>query len=75
LSRFKTHCAYHMIMKRREQAAGECSNANDTYPGRKKIWELHAPPVVKIFLWEVCNNLLQLIPTKENLDLPKEDSP
>lgn len=43
---------------------GECSRLVEYSEVWKNLWSLHVSGVVKIFLWNACNNFLL---TKENL--------
>ena len=56
--------AYHVAKDLCSREKSGCSRVDELSPLWKKIWRIQGPRVVKMFLWQACNNIL---PTKENL--------
>jgi hypothetical protein len=61
---FSVRSAYHMAKDLCDREASSCSKVDELSPLWKKIWKVQGPRVVKMFLWQACNNIL---PTKEKL--------
>lgn len=60
--------AYHLAKDLRQQGVGGGSTSKAMQNLWKRIWRIQGMRVVKIFLWQACNNIL---PTKENLFMRK----
>jgi hypothetical protein len=61
---FTVKSAYHLHKEMGVQHEGESSRYGQHRLLWKKLWQMHTPPVVKMFLWRACHNAL---PTKTNL--------
>jgi ribonuclease HI len=61
---YTVRSAYHMGMENGVQDEGSCSNAHLIAGIWKGVWKVKCATVVKMFLWQACNNIL---PTKERL--------
>jgi hypothetical protein len=56
--------AYHLAKELGAREECGCSSIDSMMPLWKQIWRIDVLRVVRIFLWQACNNI---IPTKENL--------
>jgi ribonuclease HI len=61
---FSVQSAYHLAIEICSREESGCSNTDSLTPLWKQIWRINVPRVVKLFLWQACNNIL---PTKEKL--------
>lgn len=61
---FSVGSAYDLAKELSQQDVGGSSNTKSMKSLWKQIWRIQGPRVVKMFLWQACNNIL---PTKENL--------
>jgi hypothetical protein len=61
---FSVRSAYHLAKEMENRDKGGCSRRDVLTDLWNKIWRCNVPRVVKLFLWQACNNVL---PTKENL--------
>ena len=61
---FTVRSAYQVALKLKESVQAEHSRAVTDRAVWKKIWTLHVPPKVRMFVWRACSNIL---PTRENL--------
>ena len=61
---FSVRSAYHLAKELISKEENGCSRVDVLKPLWKKIWRIQVPRVVKLFLWQACNNIL---PTKENV--------
>jgi len=61
---FSIKSAYHLEIERQSSSQGNNFSAALATPLWKKLWELHLPWNVLLFLWRACNEIL---PTKYNL--------
>jgi hypothetical protein len=61
---FSVRSAYHLAHDLNSREASGCSYTDSLTPLWKHIWLINVLRVVKLFLWQACNNIL---PTKENL--------
>jgi hypothetical protein len=61
---FSVKSAYHMTKSKIEECNGSSSNQNLSTQLWKRVWHVMRPPVVRVFLWKACSNIL---PTKLNL--------
>jgi hypothetical protein len=61
---FSVKSAYHMAKSKTEECNGSSSNQNLSTQLWKRVWHVKGPPVVRVFLWKACSNIL---PTKLNL--------
>jgi hypothetical protein len=58
------YVAYHLAKELENRDKGGCSKRDVLTNLWNKIWRSNVPRVVKLFLWQACNNVL---PPKENL--------
>jgi ribonuclease HI len=61
---YTVRSAYHMVKENGLQDEGSCSNAPLIARIWKGVWRVKCARVVKMFLWQACNDIL---PTKERL--------
>jgi hypothetical protein len=61
---FSVKSAYHMAKSKIEESSGSSSNQDLSTQLWKRVWHVKGPPVVRVFLWKACSNIL---PTKINL--------
>jgi ribonuclease HI len=61
---FTVRSAYHVAKEIGERYIGGSSEERSNTSLWKRIWKLDGPKVVKLFIWQACNNIL---PTYENL--------
>ena len=61
---YSIRSAYHLDRSLLERHKWESFNSNTVTVFWRKVWQVRRPPVVYLFLWKACNNILA---TKENL--------
>lgn len=61
---FSVRSAYHLAKERQMQEQGNCSKEVELNALWKTIWEIRSAPMVKMFMWKACREIL---PTKERL--------
>lgn len=61
---FSVRSAYYLAKSMAERGRETCSDGEQMATLWKSLWKVRGPPVVKLFLWKACKNILA---TKENL--------
>ncbi|XP_042942726.1 uncharacterized protein LOC122276900 [Carya illinoinensis] len=61
---FSVKSAYHMEKATKMEGRGQASTSKSFKEVWKKIWQLHIPPIDKMFIWRACQESL---PTQLNL--------
>jgi ribonuclease HI len=61
---FSVKSAYHVAMEMGRRYVGSSSSEGPHCGLWRRIWRIGGPRVVKLFMWQACNNIL---PTNENL--------
>jgi hypothetical protein len=61
---FSVKSAYHVAMEMGRRYAGSSSSEGSSSDLWRRIWRISGPRVVKLFMWQACNDIL---PTNENL--------
>ena len=60
---FSVKSAYHVAMEMGRRYEGSCSSEGSSRSLWRRIWCLSGPRVVKLFMWQACNDIH---PTNEN---------
>jgi hypothetical protein len=61
---FNVRSVYHVVIEIGRRYAGGSSNERPHISIWRRIWRIGGPRVVKLFMWQVCNDIL---PTNKNL--------
>jgi hypothetical protein len=61
---YSVKSAYHLAKEQFESTNGSCSSYSQTSQQWNKVWRIKGAPVVKMFMWQACSEIL---PTNANL--------